>query len=255
MKRTILAVFAILFLFAQVSKAQTSSVIYPQQQEFDTHVRVLAGVEGGSVYGNDFLSLSTGLEVPFAKRFEADTNATFTPLEHKIGLGYGTAYGFRLGGIIWVLKSVGINGSYSQSSYVVTHAAKSGSDVFGGITYRTLAWGNPVRFNFDYVRQVNNHIACNTWNQAGVCLNGTEANYLQGGDFGMTVRMGSAGPANVRMVLDVQAGRVLNQGNPQCDGTFGGPITCQRTSTMGGGASLGVVFEFPRHRDTQDLPF
>jgi hypothetical protein len=229
-KRTILAVL----LFAAASHAQT----------YDNHPRVLAGIDGGSIYGNDFLELTTGAEVPIASRFEADGLFTVAPLEHKVGIGFGTSWGYRVGGIVWMTRSLGVNGAYSRSSYSVTGVSKAGSDVFGGLTFRTYALGAPVRFGLDYVRQVGNRL-----------VGGTESNYLQGGDFSMTVRYGRVGPSIARIVLDIQSGRVLNQPNPQCDGTLGGPITCPRTSTNSGGASVGVVFELSGRHSSEDSRF
>jgi hypothetical protein len=266
MKRTILAVLAVLFLFAPLSRAQSTTpttnpaVIYPAPlNEYDNHVRGTFGFTGGSIYGNDFLDMSVGVEAPFAKRFEADASYTFTPIEHKIGIGFGTAQGYRVGGIVWVLKNLGVNGSFVHSSYNVAqkgapNLAKAGEDVFGGLTYRRIAWGVPVRFTFDYVRQINNKCADIVY-VGSKPVNCIESNYLQGGDFNMVARMGSKGPFIIRMVMDLQVGRVKNQGNPQCDGTFGGPDICPQTSTTAGGASGGVVFEFPRHRGYEDSPF
>jgi hypothetical protein len=223
-------------------------------QSIDRHIRVLAGADGGSIYGSDFIDLNAGIEAPISRRFEGDANIHVAVLEHKIGLGFGSAWGYRLGGIVWVTRNLGINSYFSHSAYNITQAKKSGSDMLTGVTYRTYL-GAPVRFSFDYLRQVDNHVEDITYNCKGKPINGTESNYLQGGEFNMQVRMGTLGPSIVRLVFDTQVGRSRNQGNPRCDGTFVGHITCPRTSTIAGGASVGVLFEFPRHRRYENSRF
>ena len=50
-------------------------------------------------------------------------------------------------------------------------------------------------------------------------------------------------------------GGVKTQGNPLCDGTFSGPVTCPRTRTLSGGFTAGIYFEFPRRKETEDNIF
>jgi hypothetical protein len=262
MKRTILAVFAILFLFAPVMKAQNttsdSSVIYPQQLEYDNHTRFLTGFEGGNSFGNMFFSATAGAEIPLAKRFEIDINDSFSPLESHIALGHGWANVASGGGIVWIAKSksLGLNGSVDYSNYS-TQIAKGGYYVHSGLTWRTYAWGSPARFTFDYFRQFNNGIACG--DIAGCSkpgANGTETDHVQGGEFGFAVRLGSTGPANVRLTFSTSVGHVLTQGNQACDGSLGVFIpSCKRGSTVSGGATMGLVFEFPRHRGYENNLF
>jgi hypothetical protein len=214
-----------------------------ERAPIDNHVRIIAGVNGGSIYGNDFLDLVTGIEAPLPHS-EADAAATFTPLEHKIGLGFGTAWSVRAGGIAWLTRSVGLNTYVSHGAYRVARASKAGSDLLCGVTFRTYAFDAPLRLSFDYVRQIDNHL-----------VGGTESNYLQGGDFNLIWRMGAVGPTVWRMTLDVQTGWVKDQGNPVCDGTLGGRITCPRTSSNSGGASIGLQFEFPRRHGFENSRF
>jgi hypothetical protein len=263
MKRCIFAVFALLCLcVAPSGHAQTSQVIY-DPTVYDNHTRFLVGVTGGSVYSNLFVALNAGVEIPIKNRFELDFNDGFSPVikvgtvsipfEEHLGQGVGWGNNVRGGGILWVTKSVGLNSSVEYSNYS-TNIYKGSGYAFGGVTLRRMAWGVPARFTFDYVRQFNNGIFPNN-------VSGTETAHLQGADFGLTTRMGHLGPSIVRMVVSFQAGHVLTQGNPVCDGTFGvtggnGPNgSCPRTGAWAGGASGGVIFEFPRHSNLENNPF
>lgn len=269
MKRIILATLAVLFLFSPVSKAQTAQVA----TTYDDHFRVLGGIGGGGDFGNLFLALNGGIEVPFAKRAELDITDSYSPVIHvynviipfeqHINLGTGSANIANVGGIVWISKgkSLGLNGSAEYSSYS-TQISKGSYYAFGGLTWRKIAWGNPTRFSFDYFRQLDNGIACGT--QAACALpgaNGTESDHVQGGQFSMVTRMGAVGPAVIRLTFSTNVGHTLTQGNPQCDGTFGtkggnGPNgSCPRGSAISGGASMGVIFEFPRHRGLENNPF
>lgn len=262
MKRTILAVLAILFVFAPVIRAQTTpnpAVIYPSPlNNNDVHARFLAGFEGGSSFGNMFLSVTAGAEIPFAKRFELDLGDSFSPLEEHIALGHGWANVAQGGGIVWITKgkAVGLNGSVTYSNYN-TDIAKGGYYSHSGVTYRTYAWGVPTRFTFDYFREFDNGIACGT---RAACLlpgaNGTETDHVQGGEFGFAARMGSVGPSVVRLTFTTSVGHTLTQGNQACDGSLGVYIpSCKRGSAVSGGATMGVVFEFPRRRGYEDSLF
>ena len=264
MKRTILGVLAVLFLFSAIGNAQTTST----PTTYDDHFRFLAGIHGGGDFGNLFLALDAGVEVPFAKRFEIDLSDAYSPVVHvynvvipfeeHINLGTGSANITDVGGIVWVTpgKSLGLNGSAEYSTYS-TNIHKGSYYAFGGLTWRKIVWGQPTRFTFDYFRQFDNGIVCGT---VAACAlpgaNGTESDHVQGGEFGMVTRMGAVGPTIIRMTFSTSVGHVLTQGNPQCDGTFGVYIpSCKRGSAVSGGASMGVSFEFPRHRGLENNPF
>jgi hypothetical protein len=289
MKRTILAVLAVMFLmslFACKANAQTNPIadhvapgtqpILPAVQTtpiYDDHSRFLIGMHGGGDLGNYFASLDMGIEVPFAKRFELDISDGFSPVfkvynvvipfESHVNLGAGSANITTVGGIIWITpgKSVGLSGSTDYSTYS-TNIHKGSYYAHGGLTWRKVAWGIPTRFTFGYFRQFNNGIACGT---VAACAlpgaNGTETDHVQGGEFGFTSRMGAVGPTVIRMTFSTNVAHLLTQGNPVCDSTFGvtggnGPNgSCPRTGTVSGGASMGISFEFLRHKNHENEVF
>lgn len=225
---TVFVLMLIAFLFPLFANAQT---------------RVLVGIEGAQAFDNSSVGVQAALEVPFAKHFELDLKDVFSPIESHVALGGGRSNIASVGGIIWFSNSFGFNGKVEDSSYNVTKVTKDADYSFGGITYRTFLGGAPARFTFDYIRQFNN----------GISPSGLESSHLQGGDIGFTMRFGCLGAICIRNSEDFVFGRVLTQGNPQCDGTFGvtggqngGP--CPRGSAFGGGVTASVAIEFPRRR-------
>ncbi len=249
MRRSILATFVVftLVFFAPVSRAQA---LFNPSPRYDEQARVLVGTDGGSSFGNYFFSLKAGVEIPFAHRYELDSDDAFSPFERHVALGSGWANQISLGGHFWLTNGLGLNASAEYSNYSVGIVSKGSDYAFGGVTWRKVAWGIPMRLYFDYVREFNN----------GISANGTESAHLQGGDFRMVARMGCSTSICSRMEFDYQAGHVLKQSNPICDGTYGitggsngGP--CYRLGAWSGGASASFVVEFPRHRGYEGVAF
>lgn len=207
--------------------------------------RVLIGGEGGSSFGNMYVGPAASVEVPLGRRLTIEAKDVFSPLESHVLLGSGYANTLGIGGQVYLTDSFGINASTEASWYGVTKANKNSYYAFVGPTWRTMAWGTPTNFGLNYIRQYRN----------GISANGTETSQLQGGEFIMDGRLGCSGKACLRMQFSFQVGGVKNQSNPVCDGSFAGPVTCPRKYTLSGGVSLGLYAEFPRRRDTENLPF
>lgn len=220
-------------MFGSVASAQT---------------RVLVGPTGGLVYDNAFLGVKAGIEVPAGRHFEVDLYDTAAGEKHT-ALGSGWSNNLETQGIVWVRQHVGLNAGIQASRYAVTGTSKSEYFVNGGLVIRNNSWV-PTRFTFDYVREVAN----------GIMSNGDETNHLQGGQFVWDSVLGCGRHYCVRFQTDIQFGRVLDQGNPVCDSTFGntgGPNggPCPRQAQWGGGASAAVLFQFPRHADQENELF
>ena len=201
-------------------------------------VRVLAGATGGSSLGNLSLGPAVGLEVPFGGRLELDLSDTFSPFESHVALGHGWADVASAGGHVWLTPGFGLNGSFEHSEYHVTGASKGYEYALGGVTWRRKAWGAPARLSLDYLRELHD----------GISADGTETDHVQGGEFTLEARLGCSGPLCVRMTSQFGAARVLTQSNPQCDGSFGGPVTCPRPGVWAGIFQLGLLLEIPRRR-------
>lgn len=242
--KNLFIILALMLAFGAVSQAQT----------VETTPRVIIGGTGGSSFGNAFLGLTTAVEIPVKNRFEFDVVNTFSPVESHIALGHGWAEEVNGGGIVWLTRQVGLNGSASYSRYNVT-ISKAAPYIFGGVTIRTIAYGVPVRFQFDYVREVNNGIFPDN-------VHGTETGHLQAGDFKMDARLScnATGRLCLRTVFDFLVGHVLNQGNPVCDSTFGttggpGGGSCPRHGVVSGGVTFGIALEIRRKQDFDNVIF
>ena len=214
--------------------------------------RVLAGVSGGSSFGNLYVGPSIALEVPIGKHFELDLGDDFAPVEQHVKLGSGWANTSQAGGIVWLNKSIGLNAGVDYSHYHVS-ISKSGEFARGGMIIRKSYDGMPLRLTFDYIREFNNGIFPNN-------ISGTESAHLQAGEFDMDMRVSCYGPACYRLKFGFEVGHVLTQSNPVCDGTFGvtgglngGP--CYRTGASSGSFTAALSFEFPRRRATEHDAF
>ena len=204
--------------------------------------RILAGVAGGSEFGNDNLGVAVSAELPFAHRFEADIKDVFSPLENHAGYGHGTANVARAGGIAWITNNVGITGSAEYSDYHVTTLAKGAYYSRFGPIVRFVVAGMPSRVSVSYARQFHD----------GITPAGVESSHLQGAVFSITTRMGCAGNLCFRVTGELVGATFLQQGNPICDGSRGA-VTCPRQSATGGGGQVLFQVEFPRYRDAPDI--
>jgi hypothetical protein len=226
MKNIIIAVFAVCMM-AVSAKAQT---------------RVLVGGTAGDSFGNLFAGVTAKAEIPI-KRVEFDLSDSFNPIEQHVNLGTGWANQAKAGGIVWLNKKLGVDGAAEYSNYH-TNITKAGEYVFSGLILRASP-GIPLRATFDYVREFNN----------GIDSTGTESGHLQAGEFNLDMRTGCAGKMCFRTAFDFIIGHVLTQGNPLCDGTYAGPVTCPRGGASSAGFSVTVSAEFPRRRATEQDAF
>jgi hypothetical protein len=78
---------------------------------------------------------------------------------------------------------------------------------------------------------------------------GIEANRISGVEFTWQSRMWRAVPIGTRLGFTVGVYHGYNQGNPVCDGTDPGPVTCQRSSWLTYTDVTSWTFEFGRHKE------
>lgn len=204
--------------------------------------RVLVGVDGGYEFNNYFLGPQVAVEVPVG-RVEVFAQGSLFPLQVKPSYGSGWAYSWEAGPTVWFTHTSGIEGSYERSGYTVTKVAKAESFITAGYAYKHTMVGFPTRFHLDFLKEVQN----------GLIHGGTESNDLEGGIFGWDTLLGCTKFACVRSKISLPVARVKNQGNPVCDGTLGGKVTCPRTSDISGGFEANLMFEFPRAKNEYAL--
>lgn len=197
-----------------------------------TTTDVIVGPVGGGLYDNYFAGVRGGIETN--SKVAPYVYGEIDPYSSHTKLGSGYAYSVEAGSVVWLNKSIGLNGNAERSAYVNT-ISKAGYYAKGGLAIKhPNPWGKDRLF-FNYVQQFNN----------GVDKHGTETAKLKGGQFIFDADMGCAKHFCNRIYLNVEAGRVLTQGNPVCDGTDNPKcVTCKRTPAVSGGAELGWIFQF-----------
>lgn len=226
MKKLILA---LLLLFAVRVNAQT---------------RILLGATGGAGFSSSYFGPSAALEIP-VKKLEIDLSDEYFPLYNHTSIGSGEANRVKAGGILWLGHGVGLTGSAEYSKYVIAEVRKGQYYGFGGLIFRKKILDSPTRISLTFIDEFNN----------GVSSTGLESSHLKGGDIGLSVRIGCAGSTCFRLGTDNFFGRVLEQGNPKCDGSIGTQTCGSRISAMGGGFSISFQVEFPRRKGHEDEVF
>jgi hypothetical protein len=201
--------------------------------------------DGGVEFSNSFIGLEMGAEIPFAKRFEIDTTYYVAPNRHT-SLGNGWTSQTMVNGLFWLRPNWALTGGAEHSGYVAGKTKKTGEYMRLGISRRAVWGGTAVRFDMNYLREFDDGI-----------VNGIESSHLQGGVVSVKLNFGCKGVFCFREESEFEFGRVLTQGNPVCDGTYGttgGPNNgpCWRTPGWGGGSALSFGVEFPRRYRGQD---
>lgn len=216
-------------LFVPRAKAQTN---------------VLVGVSGMNEFSNMSVGVTAGLSTSFLRRYEVTLMDSYSPYENHIGQGLGHANVASVGGLTWLTEHWGVSGKIEDSGYNVTKVSKSAIMVLGGITTRQYFLDVPTRFTFGYAQQINNGIT-----------NGIETSQLHGVYLAVDGRPYCNNAFCIRLQEQFALGRVLQQGNPICDGTFGAVspvLSCPRTASIGGGVSLNVLLDFHRRSKNYD---
>lgn len=240
-------------LFALTARAQDasvkavnppSSVIYPQTPE-SPKARFLFGFDGGYAFNNTTVGVVAGTEVPFGRHLEVDSFGYFYPYESKAVYGKGYLYNVKAGPLVWINQTSGVEGLFEKGGYTVTKVSKGADYVFAGYVYKHTMLGLPTRFHFDYFRQVLGKINPKTL---------VEPNDVTGGSFTFDTLMGCTKAFCVRSAFTWLTGRVVEQGNPYCDGTYSGcPNVIKRNTDVGGGFEWNVTFQLGGSKNANAL--
>lgn len=221
------------------------SVVHAQDIQ-PTGPRILIGASGAQSYDNTMFGVVAGIEQPIGKRVELQLRDSFSPFEQHSGLGSGHANILRGAGIIWLTQKFGLNGTVERSSYIAGLTSKAGYYMSMGPSFRFILWEAPARLTLNYISQLHN----------GLSKSGIETSHLQGVAVNLSSRLGCKGAMCFRLTYEMSAGRILDIGNPVCDGTLGngsqvGFDPCPRKSGIGGGFTGSLELEFPRHRGSE----
>jgi hypothetical protein len=195
---------------------------------------ILLGASGGESFGNLSLGPMIEVELPLAHHFEWDVRDTFSPLESHIALGHGWANQAEAGGIVWIEKSFGVDGLLTDSTYDVPRLVKSNTYTKMGASFRSAYGGVPLRIFLNYVREVSPPVS-----------HGVESSHLNAGNFRAEATIACSKHFCYRTVLDMSVGHILEQGNPECDGTWGA-TTCRRRGQISGSGTMGFLVQIGR---------
>jgi hypothetical protein len=190
---------------------------------------VLIGASGGESFGNLSLGPTVEIRVPI-RRSELNLRDTFDPLESHIALGGGYDNVATVEPVLWLKHGFGLDARVDWSQYHVTDISKHDSYVYGGIAMRGQWLDAPIRVMLDYFREVNN----------GVYGRGIETSHVQGGSLYLEAQVGCSKHVCYYTTLETAVGALLEQGNPQCDGSFS-KITCPRMRTISGSGVMGFL--------------
>ena len=203
-----LLLFALL-LFASSAHAQT---------------RFTSGVTMENDQGLGFsfpvVAMVAGVEQPIGSRWELDGFGGYA-IARKAAVHSG--HELSAGGtvILWVTPWLGVTAGDSYTQLWTSDYSKGGWRYGPGLVFRAYPLRLPSRLWLSGVVP-----------SGKIDANGIESNRLSGGAFTWETLFGSAGPFSIRLALSVGVYHGYDQGNPQCDGTWGGPVTCPRRAGL-----------------------
>jgi hypothetical protein len=188
--------------------------------------------DGGLGYTFPVVDLTQSVEFPM-KGFELDPAVTYS-VAHKIGINNGYELSGNLAGDIWLTNSFGLADNVSYTRLKNSNYQKNSFLIEPGVAFRN----ERLQSKFTFYGLIPN----------GTIQNGIESNRVSGLQFNWQMLMGSAGPFTIRANLLTGYYHGYSQGNPECDGTYGGPITCPRESWNTGNVEVGISFVFPKQK-------
>lgn len=204
--------------------------------------RILIGPAGGTGLGNDSFGVETSIEAPVSKHIELDATNVFSPIFTHPGTGKG---GFTdqvtTGGIVWFKEKFGLYGGSEYSYYKTSELYKGANYLRVGPVFKAFFWGAPLRINLEYIRQFRN----------GIDAAGIETNRINGVSASINVRLTCTGAVCWRVKESLTVAHGYNQGNPNCDGTFGPQICGPRTAWTNGAWAGSLLIEFPHRKDAE----
>ncbi|MBZ5637852.1 MAG: hypothetical protein LAO51_03745 [Acidobacteriia bacterium] len=240
---------AVLFVIGASSRAQdvakiadsppagvVSPVALEKFSKFDERTRLLVDSELGTYAGLGYklphTAFGTSIEHPFSLRLEAQGAIEFSA-DRKLSTNDGHSVVTSGKAIFWANRYFGITAGASYSRLWTSQFDKAAWHPAPGVVFRLRFLGSPTRMYLDYVVPTGS-----------IDKHGIESSRLQGLEYFVESRVASVGPMTMRFGLKWDVYHLLEQGNPQCDGSLGGLVTCRRKSDTTGAAALTLRFEW-----------
>jgi hypothetical protein len=210
---------------------------------FDERTRWLMDSEVGTYAGLGFepphTAFGTTVEHPFSQRLEAQASIRFSP-DPKLRTDDGRSLAVWAKGILWANSYFGLSGGTTYSRLWTNQFDKTAWLPAAGVVFRLKFLGRPTRMYLDYLvptGSIDNH--------------GIESSRIQGAEYYVESRMASKGPLTIRVGLKWNVYHFLERGNPECDGTFGGPVSCRRKGDITGVAAFTLRFEWTKNASSK----
>jgi len=184
------------------------------------------------------IEFGTTANVPLGKRWVLDV-ATSYDIAHKIGIANGYQLNDGGGAKFYITPWFGVTGSATYSFLKNSSYHKGGFNLNPGVEFRTYPLGIPSHID----------IAAFIPNGTIDRKTGIESNRISGFSVAWDAYLASAGPFDIHMTTYGGYYHGYSEGNPQCDGTDPGPVTCPRASWATGNIGTTVSFYFPRTKD------
>jgi hypothetical protein len=216
----------------------TATARQPTQLPWLPHARFLltADIGASSAYTLPMSTLGFTVEQPI-RSFELQLASTYSP-SHKAGGGPGLDTGLRsTGTIIYWRRSWGPCFSEELAWERTANFTKTAEYATPCVMLRAYPFGIQSRLYFGYL------VPSGKW--AGP--NGIESSRTQGLTFYWEARVLNLNRATVRFRYTLGLYRILQQGNPLCDGTEGVLVSgCARVAAVSGNMSVGLELEIPK---------
>ena len=172
------------------------------------------------------------MERPLSERLEAQAAIKFSP-DPKLITDNGRSLVASARAIVWANRYFGATGEASYSRLWTSQFNKTAWLPAPGIVFRLKFLGNPTRMYLDYLIPTGS-----------IDTHGIESSRIEGPEYYAESRLASMGPVTMRLGFKLNAYHFFEQGNPQCDGTFGGSATCPRTGRSTAVTALTLRFEW-----------
>jgi hypothetical protein len=209
-------------------------------QDYRAVVELSGSADQALGYHLPVVTLTANGEIPLGNRIEIDAGSSFSSAR-KYNASGGLEVSMEATGIFWATRWFGLTGDFGYERLRNNLYSKGGFFENPGIVFRAYPLRLPSRLWLNGIvptGSIDKHT-------------GIESNRETGVHFTWETLMGSLGPGNVRMSIGIGYFHGYNQGNPVCDGTYSGPVTCPRTSWNAGNVTVGIAYAFPKTRDNE----
>lgn len=193
------------------------------------------GTYAGLGYKLPHTAFGVSMEKPVSRRLELQADTRYSP-DRKLITNDGQGLVVSARAIFWANHYFGLTGGTDYSRLWTSQFNKAARHPSPGVVFRLRFLGSPTRMYLDYV--VPN---------GTIDARGIESSRIQGPEYYVESRMASMGPVTMRFGLKWDVYHFLDQGDPLCDGTFGGSVTCRRTGYTTGTAALTLRFEWVKN--------